>query len=170
VVRRYIRHGSLFRGESTKAWRSGRCFKVVADTRAVESSFWPPCRGAACAAQLAVAMLSVPMARPTRPSVMPPEICPHNSPQRCRRRGGVAVVQPDRVGDDLGRKTIAVEGRRRHGTGGHRPDPTRRQASICQCPPWHVRLPEPEVARLRTRLTRTRTRTQRMKRSGRPAS
>jgi hypothetical protein len=34
--------------------------------------------------------------------------------------------------------------------------------------PWHISLPEPEVARLRARLARTRT--QQMKRSGRPAS
>ena len=34
--------------------------------------------------------------------------------------------------------------------------------------PWHISLPESEVARLRARLARTRT--QRMKRSGRPAS
>jgi hypothetical protein len=46
---------------------------------------------------------------------------------------GEAVVQPDRVSDDLGRETVASERRNRCGAGGHGADPTLPITSTCQC-------------------------------------
>jgi hypothetical protein len=44
-----------------------------------------------------------------------------------------AVVQPDGVSNDLGRETLASEGRDGYGADGLRADPTLLAALTCQC-------------------------------------